>query len=109
MASKHDNTTPGRAARDGLPGQPDTNTGAPRPARRTDKDPAGPDMDRPPPMRPQDRPGFDSATAAADREARAGTLPGPQERGPAQSPRGDAGKDSGAAAARQAPKRRDGA
>lgn len=52
--------------------QPNPNRHAPRPSKKADLSDARPDMDHPPPAQPQDLPGFDRGTAAAEQDARAG-------------------------------------
>jgi len=58
---------------------PDPNAQAPRPGHVDDEAPPQPDMDHPPPARPGAATAFDKGTAAADREARSGTVPGPND------------------------------
>lgn len=58
---------------------PDINSGAPRPKTLSDESAAVPDMDHPPQMQGADQPAFDSGTAEEEREARAGTVPGPHD------------------------------
>lgn len=59
--------------------QPDPNAKAPRPAHISSDDEARPDMDNPPPAPSTTSTGFDRGAAAADREARIGTVPGPDD------------------------------
>src|SRR5690554_557522 len=56
---------------------PDTNAGAPRPRPHSSGEQIRPDNDTHPPSAPSDTAtAFDRGTAAADQEARAGTVPG---------------------------------
>jgi hypothetical protein len=68
--------------------QPDTNLNAPHSKKQSDEDERRPDMDTPPPPTRHDAAAFDRGTAAADEEARSGTLPGADDPSPIQ-PTGD--------------------
>lgn len=58
---------------------PDMNAGAPRPKHASDIEADVPDMDTPPRAQPGEEPTFDQGTKEADREARVGTVPGPDD------------------------------
>lgn len=68
---------------------PDPNRNAPRPSSKADMDDPRPDMDHPPAARAEDQPAFDRAVAAADADAREGSLTGNQNPTPPDTGRDD--------------------